>query len=85
MLHLEGTLSNKNGIGARVEVTTGEVTQIREISGGSSHMGQNMPEAHFGIGNHKIIDSIKVMWPSGHTQLISLSSVNKKILVKEAE
>ena len=85
ILRLEGTLSNRNGIGARIEVTTGDVTQIREISGGSGHMGQNMPEAHFGIGNNQTIDSIKIVWPSGNRQLMSLSKVNKKIVVKETE
>ncbi len=56
--------SNRSGIGARILVTTGEVTQMREIrcgSGLSNH--QDPPEACFGLGKATKIDKLEVRWP----------------------
>ena len=56
--------SNRSGIGARILVTTGDVTQMREIrcgSGLSNH--QDPPEACFGLGKAKKVDKLEVRWP----------------------
>ena len=45
-----GTTSNRDGIGARLTLEAGGMTQIREIRAGSSQMGQDMPAAHFRPG-----------------------------------
>lgn len=64
VVHLEGDSANRSGIGARVEVTAGGVTQIREIRAGSGLANhQDAPEAHFGLGGAKKIDRIVVRWP----------------------
>ena len=60
-----GTSSNRDAIGARVTIDVGGAVQIREIAAGSSQMGQNMLEAHFGLGTARTIDSVTVAWPSG--------------------
>ncbi len=74
VVQLVGLISNRLGIGARVEVTadvdgTGPlppVTQTREMIGGSK--GQNPVEAHFGLGRANVedlrVDSLKVTWPT---------------------
>jgi hypothetical protein len=62
---LEGDAGcNRDCIGARIFVTAGGITQMREIQGGSGHSGhQNPKEAHFGLGQTESIDSIEVRWP----------------------
>ncbi len=56
--------SNRSGLGARVEVTTGEVTQIRELRGGSGLSNhQDPPEACFGLGTATVVDRLVVRWP----------------------
>ncbi|MFH0945579.1 MAG: CRTAC1 family protein [Planctomycetota bacterium] len=56
--------ANRSGIGARIFVTTGDVTQIREIRAGSGLTNhQDPPEACFGLGEAEKIDRLVVRWP----------------------
>lgn len=43
-------------------------TQMREISGGSSYASQNAPEAHFGLRDATVVDTVRIEWPSGLVQ-----------------
>jgi hypothetical protein len=70
-VRLRGASSNRLGIGARVKVVTGGVTQVREISGGSGFLSQDAPVASFGLGSATTIDSVIVCWPSGAVQIVS--------------
>ena len=55
--------ANRDGIGARIEVTTGELTQIREIRAGSGLSNhQDALEAAFGLGAATSIDRVVVRW-----------------------
>ena len=64
-VHLQGGASGTDGLGAKVEVTAGGKTQVRKVVGGGSFMGQNMLDAHFGLGEADAADSVTVHWPSG--------------------
>jgi hypothetical protein len=66
-----GTTSNRAGIGARIEVTTGTSTQIREVDGGSGFSSQDSLWAHFGLGRNETIDTLKIRWPGGKVQILS--------------
>ena len=63
-INLEGVESNRNGIGARVEVYTtideAEVRQIREIRSGDGFRYMSSLNAHFGIGTTEAIDKVVV-------------------------
>ena len=62
---LAGTTANRQGIGARVTVTAGCLTQTREISGGKGTFGAADPAyAHFGLGDATVIERIEVRWPA---------------------
>ena len=68
--------ANRSAIGARVYVTTGDVTQLREIQGGAGHAGhQNPPEVHFGLGGSEIIDRLEVHWPDMENSVDSFEGV----------
>jgi len=83
-LDLEGTQSNRNGIGARVLLTAGGRTQLREQQGGMHAFAQDSQRIHFGLGQATTIDSIVVEWPSGVRQtLTSLSAVDRSYLIRE--
>ena len=60
-----GTRSNRAGIGTRVQIQTGDLTQVDEVRGGSGYLSHNDLRLHFGIGTHKRIDRIEVRWSSG--------------------
>ena len=80
-----GTTSNRDGIGARITLVANGTTQIREISGGRSNMGQNMREAHFGLGSADTVDSITVRWPSGKTQTLTNVPANQRLTITEPQ
>jgi len=67
-IDLEGTKSNRDGIGAVVTLTAGGVTQTRVQDGGIHHRGQNEQILHFGLGKHQRVEKISIFWPSGLEQ-----------------
>ncbi|MFT5918898.1 MAG: hypothetical protein ACI9FU_000700 [Granulosicoccus sp.] len=65
-----GVVSNKNGIGARVELYGDWGMQIREVRSGESFSPMSSLTTHFGIGQSTSIDSVIIKWPSGITTII---------------
>jgi hypothetical protein len=68
LFQLIGTKSNKAGIGTRVTITAGELTQFNEVRGGSSYLSQNDLRLHFGLGKETTINKVEISWPSGTKQ-----------------
>ena len=69
-IDLVGTVSNRDGIGSRVLVTAGGITQLREQNGGGHLSSQNHQRLHFGLGTAESIDKIEIEWPSGIQQTL---------------
>lgn len=67
ILRLAGTASNRNGIGARLELRESGVVTAREIIGGGSYLSASALEAHFGLRG-KDRAAVRLRWPSGETQ-----------------
>ncbi len=63
-IRLVGKGLNTAGIGARIEVTDGNRTQVREVSAGNNYVSQSPAEAHFGLGASQSVDVV-VYWPDG--------------------
>lgn len=82
-IDLEGTRSNRDGIGARVQVTAGGVTQTRYQDGGIHHRSQNQSRLHFGLDKNARVDKVRVIWPSGVVQELSAIEVNKVMRITE--
>jgi len=82
-IDLEGVLSNRDGIGARIFVIAGGVTQFREQVGGIHAKSQNHQRVHFGLAANKRVNRIIVDWPSGISQEITGISSNQIIRVVE--
>ncbi|MCJ7754199.1 MAG: CRTAC1 family protein [Thermoanaerobaculales bacterium] len=85
MVRTIGTESNRDGIGARVRLTVGSVTQIRDIRSSSGYLSQSDPRAHFGLGTSDKVDRVEVRWPSGRVSTIENVKVNQIITVTEPE
>ena len=64
-IDLEGSESNRNGIGARVYVTAGGRRQARIADGGVHGRVQDFKRLHFGLGRNSVVDEVRVEWPSG--------------------
>jgi hypothetical protein len=58
---------NHWAIGAIVRISLGDATLTRLITAGTSFMGQEPAEAHFGVGDANRIDSATIEWPDGTT------------------
>ena len=78
-----GRASNRDGIGTRIELIVDGTKQIREIAAGGSQMGQNMLEAHFGLGKSELVETITLRWPSGQVQTLTGVAVNQRLTVTE--
>lgn len=79
-----GTTSNRDGIGARVRVVTGDLSQIRQIEGGGNGgMTAGFPWAHFGLGEVTVIDSIIVEWPMGAVDIATNVEADRYVTFEE--
>jgi hypothetical protein len=83
LVKLVGTTSNRDGIGARIELSVGKTRQIREVRAGSGYLGQNDLRAHFGLGAAVTIDRIEVFWPSGTTDVVEHVPANRLLTIVE--
>jgi enediyne biosynthesis protein E4 len=82
---LVGTKSNRDAMGSRVRVVSGELSQIREIAGGGSYLSQSDLRANFGLGKATIAQTVEIKWPSGQTQTFHDVPGNKFYLVTEGQ
>jgi hypothetical protein len=80
-----GVKSNRDGIGARVSVVSGDLKQVEEIYSGGSYISQNDLRLHFGLEKRTKIDLIEVRWPSGTVDKITGVSANKILTIKEGQ
>jgi hypothetical protein len=82
-LKLVGTTSNRDGIGARVKVTSGGKVQTSQKKSTTGYLSQNDPRMHFGLAKNVMIEQIEIKWPSGKVQVLSNIKANKILTVKE--
>ena len=68
---LQGTKSNRNGLGATVKVRANGQTYTRYNDGKSGYLSQSVLPLYFGLGESSKIDSIEIAWPSGRKQLMT--------------
>jgi enediyne biosynthesis protein E4 len=80
---LIGTKSNRDGVGARVKVTAGDLTLFDQRKGGMSYQSAQDPRLHFGLGSRAAIDGIEIIWPSGITTKLRNEKSDQIIAVKE--
>jgi hypothetical protein len=82
-IQLIGTRSNRDGIGARVQVVAHGIRQTDEAKGGMSYQAAHDPRLHFGLGHATQISVINVVWPSGAVTKLTDVQVDRCITIKE--
>ena len=82
-IRLTATNGSTDAIGARVKITTGKLTQTREVRSGDGYLSQQDLTLHFGIGDSEQVDSIEVQWQSGAKQLIGSVPANQVLSLEE--
>ncbi len=80
---LQGVTANRDGVGAKVELTIAGETQTRWITASSGGLSSKPPVAHFGVGSAKTVDTIVLTWPSGTVDTLSNQTAGQSITVVE--
>ena len=83
LIKTEGTVSNRDGFGARVQIKTGGLTQTAEVRANSSFESASDPRLHFGLGKANHADEIIVHWPSGRVDKTGTENANQELIIKE--
>jgi hypothetical protein len=78
-----GTKSNRDGIGARIRVKSGDRILVDEVRSGSSYDSNNDMRSHFGLGRAASVAWVEVRWPGGLTERFSAPRVDAIQTLKE--
>ncbi len=82
-IHLIGTRSNRQGIGARLLLEAGGKQYLRQYGVQGSYLSSSAPEAWFGLGQIKQIDSLTIAWPSGSRQVFRDLPIDRTLAITE--
>jgi len=80
---LEGTKSNRDGIGARIRVSAGGFVQFNHMSTAAGYASSSAAPVHFGLGGAKVAEEIEIRWPSGTVQKLKDIQSDQVLHVKE--
>ena len=83
MLHLTGTSSNRDGVGARIRISSGGKEQVTLKKSTTGYISQNDPRLHFGLGKNELVEWIEINWPSGKLQRLENIRTNQILDVTE--
>lgn len=83
MIKTVGTKSNRDGIGARVEVVTPSHSQMKEVQAGSSYLSGHDLRLLFGLGTETKAETVKIIWSSGAEQTLVDVKANQLLIITE--
>ena len=81
---LEGTKSNRDGIGARIKVVTSAGAQYNHMTTSVGYASSSHGPVHFGLGADSTAKVVEIRWPSGIVQTLNEVEGNRVLHVKEA-
>ncbi len=84
-LDLEGLGSNRDGIGARIRVTAGARTQVREVRRAYGYLSAHDGRVLFGLGHGERVEEVEIRWPSGRLQRLHDLAARRYYRVRESE
>ncbi|MCA0133080.1 FG-GAP-like repeat-containing protein [Winogradskyella alexanderae] len=82
-IKLEGTTSNRNGVGSFIEISINGNKQYRYTCLGEGYLSQNSATEHFGLGSNTTIDYVKVKWLSGIEDVLYNVTANQTLNIVE--
>lgn len=82
-IKLIGTVSNKDALGSKVEITTDNNFKQYRFHQGSLYQSQSLQPVHFGLVNAIIIDSLTITWPTGIQETYTNLPINETIVITE--
>jgi hypothetical protein len=85
LVKLVGTKSNRDAVGARVRVVSGDLVQKDEVRSGDSYISQSDLRLHFGLEKRAKVDLIEVRWPGGAVERVTNARANAVVTIKEGQ
>lgn len=82
---LVGNQSNRDGLGAKVVVTAGDLVQTRHHDGHLGYISHGVTPLHFGLGTASRIDRVEITWPSGRRQVLGNVEVGRTHVIEEPQ
>ena len=82
-IRLEGTVPNRNAIGSKIKVYAGQQHILQELIPSRGFQSSMDYVMSIGLGDIQEIDSLRVIWPDDHTQLLTNVSVNQLLTLKQ--
>jgi hypothetical protein len=82
-ISLRGTKSNRDGIGARIKVTSASGTQYNHMTTSVGYASSSDGPVHFGLGVDTKANTVEIRWPSGITQVLQNIAADRILLVTE--
>lgn len=79
---LDATSANTAGLGAEIVLETAGGVQRRTIRGARGYLSHSEPWAHFGLGPHARVESLRVRWPDGEEQELAVDAVDRELIVR---
>ncbi len=80
---LQGTKSNRDGIGARIKVVTKSGAQYNHMTTSCGYASSSSGPVHFGLGANTSVDLVEIHWPSGIVQQMKDVAGDRLVVVKE--
>ena len=82
-IQLRGVKTNRDGVGAQVKLTAGELVQIDEVHSGRGYQSHFGSRLHFGLGRHDRIDRVEVRWIGGGIDVLQDLNVDQCLTITE--
>jgi hypothetical protein len=83
-ISLQGTKSNRDGIGTKIRLTAGGQTQFNHATTATGYASSSAGPVHFGLGSAKTVEEIEIRWPSGVVQTLKNVPADQVLRVKES-
>jgi enediyne biosynthesis protein E4 len=80
---LQGTRSNRDGIGARIKLVAGGKAQYNQVVFTAGYASSSAGPVHFGLGANRVAETVEILWPSGTIQELKNVSADQVVKVKE--
>ena len=82
-VHLRGSTTNRDAIGARVTVMVGGRSLVKTLRAGEGYLAQSSKTIHFGLPNTEAIKAVSVRWPGSAEEIFSGVVAGNRYLLKQ--
>ncbi len=83
ILNLVGTKDNRDGLGAKVKITTSEGVQFNQVTTAVGYSSSSDKRVYFGLGRATVVDKIEIRWPTGVKQNVTSVKADQLLTIVE--